>query len=136
MRLTWPGHIDQVRRKASQRLGVLSPLLNKPNGLFISNGLMLYCQLIRPIMDYGCLVRRHAADSHLKRLQHVQSKCLCIFADVPWYISNIELHEDMKVPYIAEHFRNLAQSFDSKIPDAENLLVRQLGRYLSYPRDK
>ena len=43
---------------------------------------------------------------------------------------------DLEVPYIAEHIRNLAQSFDSKIPGAETLLVRQLGRYLFYPTDE
>ena len=46
-RLTWSSHIDQVRCKASQRLGILSPLLNKRSGLSIRNGLMLYRQLIR-----------------------------------------------------------------------------------------
>ena len=66
----------------------------------------------------------------LERLQHVQSKCLRIIAGAPWYVSNLQLHEDLEVPYIAEHIRNLAQSFDSKIPGAENLLVRLLGRYL------
>ena len=40
--LTWSSHIDQVRRKASRRLEVLSPLLNKHSGLSIRNGLMLY----------------------------------------------------------------------------------------------
>jgi hypothetical protein len=48
-RLTWSSHIDQLRRKAPQILGVLNPLLNKRSGLFIMNG--QYCQLIRPIMD-------------------------------------------------------------------------------------
>ena len=81
--LTWHSHIDQVRRKASQRLGVLSPLLNKRSGLSIRNGLILYRQLICPIMDYACPVWRHAADSHVKRLQHVQSKSLCIIAGAP-----------------------------------------------------
>ena len=37
---------------------------------------------------------------------------------------------------IAGHIRNLAQSFDSKIPGAENLLVRQFDRYILYPRDE
>jgi hypothetical protein len=41
-RLTWSSHIDQGRRKASQRLGVLSPLLDKCSGLAIRKGLMLY----------------------------------------------------------------------------------------------
>ena len=40
-----------------------------------------------------------------------------MFADAPWYVSNLQLHEDLEVTYIAEHIRDLAQSFDSKIPD-------------------
>ena len=128
--------MDQVRCKASQRLGVLCTLLNKRSGLSIRNGLMLYHQLIHPMMDYACPVWRHAVDSHLKRLQHTQSKYLHIIADSPWYVSNLQLHEDLEVPYVAEYIRNLAQSFDSEIPGAENLLVRQHGRYLVYPRDE
>ena len=38
-----------------------------------------FVQLIRPMMDYACPVCRHAADSHLKRLQHVQSKMLAYY---------------------------------------------------------
>jgi hypothetical protein len=34
-RLTWSSHIDQVRKKASQRLGVLGPLSNRRCGLSI-----------------------------------------------------------------------------------------------------
>jgi hypothetical protein len=55
-RLTWPTHIDQVRKKASQRLGVLGPLLNRRSGLSIRNGVLLFRQLIRPMMDYACPV--------------------------------------------------------------------------------
>jgi hypothetical protein len=97
---------------------------------------MLYRQLIRPMMDYACSVWRHALDSHLMRLQHDQSKCLHIIAGASWYISNLQLHEDLEVPYIGEHIGNLEHSFDSKIAGAKNLLVWQLGRYLSYPRDE
>ena len=69
---------------------------------------MLYRQLIRPMMDYASGVWKHAAEIHFKRLQHVQYKCLRIIAASPWYVSNLQLHEDLKVPYIAEHIRNLA----------------------------
>ena len=65
-----------------------------------------------------------------------ESKCLRIIAGAPWYVGNLQLHEDLEVPYLAKYIRNLAQSYDSKIPDSENLLVRQIGRYLSYPRDE
>ena len=75
--LTWKPHIDQVRRKASQRLGILSPLLNRRSSLSIGNGVLLYKQLIRPMMDYACPVWRHVAPTHLKSLQVIQSKFLC-----------------------------------------------------------
>jgi hypothetical protein len=56
-RLTFSSHIDQVRRKSSQSLGVISPLLNKRSELSIRKGLMLYRQLTRPMINYACLVR-------------------------------------------------------------------------------
>ena len=124
--LTWKPRIDQVTRKASQRLSVLSPLLNRRSSLSIGNGVLLYKLLIRPMVDYACPVWRHVAPSHLKSLQVIQSKC---------YVSNLQLHADLGVPYLAEHIRSIAQSLYSTFPDAENPLVRQLGRYLAYSRD-
>jgi hypothetical protein len=130
-RLTWSSHIDQVRKKASRRLGVLGSLLNRRSGLSIRNGILLYRQLIRPMMDSACPIWRSAARSHIRKLQVLQSKCLCIATGAPWYISNRQIHEDLGVPFFADHIRALTESFDSKLADAGNLLVRQLGRYLT-----
>jgi hypothetical protein len=73
--LPWSIHIDQ-RRKKAQRLGVLGPLLNRRNGLSIRNGVLLYKQLIHPMMDYMCPVWRSAAGSYIRKLQVLQSKWL------------------------------------------------------------
>ena len=67
--LTWSPHIDQVRKKTAQRMGMVGPLLNRKSDLFIRNGVLLYKQLIRPIMDYACPAWRSAARSHVRRLQ-------------------------------------------------------------------
>jgi len=72
-RLTWSAHFKQVGRKTAQRLGVLGPLRNR-SGLSIRNGVLLYKQLIRPMMDYACPVWRSVARSHIRRLQVLQSK--------------------------------------------------------------
>ena len=48
-RLTLSSHIDQVRKKAAQRLGVLGPLLHRRSGLSIRNGVLLYKQIIHPM---------------------------------------------------------------------------------------
>jgi hypothetical protein len=53
-RLAWSPHIDQVRKKTSQRMGMMVPLLNRKSYLSVRNGVLLYKQLIRPMMDYVC----------------------------------------------------------------------------------
>jgi hypothetical protein len=82
-RLTWSAHVNHVGRKAAQRLGVLGPLLNRRSGLSIKNGVLLYKQLIRPIMDYACPIWRSAAHTHVRKLQLLQSKCLLIATNAP-----------------------------------------------------
>ena len=60
----------------------------------------------------------------------LQSKCLRLATDAAWYVSNRQIHEDLGVPLFAEHIRALTASFDSKLADVGNPLVRQLGRNL------
>ena len=71
-----------------------------------------------------------AARSHVRRLQVLQSKCLRLATGALWYVSNRQIHEDLGVPLFADHIRALTASFDSKLADAENPHVRQLGRHL------
>jgi len=54
-RLTWSPHIDQVRKKTVQRMGTLGPPpRNRRSDLSVRNGVLLYKQLIRTLMDYAC----------------------------------------------------------------------------------
>ena len=71
---TWSPHIDQVRKKTVQRTGMLGPLLNRKSDLSIMNGVLLYKQLNRRMMDYACPAWRSAARTHVRRLQVLQSK--------------------------------------------------------------
>jgi hypothetical protein len=109
-RLTWSTHIDQVRNKASQRLGVLGPLLNRRSDLSIRNGVLLFRQLIRLMMDYACPTWRSAARCHIRELQVLQSNCLRIATGAPWYMSSRQIHEDLGVPFFADHIRALRVS--------------------------
>jgi hypothetical protein len=66
--LTWSAHVNQVGKKAARRLGVLGPLLKRRSGLSVRNSVLLYKQLVRPMMDYACLMWRSAARSHVRKL--------------------------------------------------------------------
>jgi hypothetical protein len=73
----------EVRKKASQRLGVLGSLLNRRSGFSIRNGVLLYKQRIRQMMDYACPIWRCEARTYVKQLQALQSKCLRIATGAP-----------------------------------------------------
>ena len=96
----------------------------------LRNGVLLYKQLIRPMMDCECPALRSTARTHVRRPQGLQSKCLRLATGALLYLSNRQIHEDLGVPLFADHIRALTASFDSKLADAGNPLVRQLGRYL------
>jgi len=121
-RLTWSPHIDQVRKRAAQSLGMLGPLLNRKSDLSVRNGVLLYKQLIRPMMDSACHAWRSAARTHVRRLQVLQSKCRRLATCPPkslrlvtcphWYLRNRQIQEDLGVPLFSNHIRALIESFD------------------------
>jgi hypothetical protein len=113
---------------------MLGPLLNRKSDISVRNGVLLYKQLIRAMKDYACPAKSSAARTHVRRLHVLQSKCLRLATSAPWYVSNRQMHEDLGVPLFADHITALTASFDSKLSDAENPLVRQIGRYLRLPR--
>ena len=82
------------------------------------------------MMDYVCPAWRSAARTHVRRLQVLQFKCLRLATGASWYVSNRQIHGDLGVPLFADHIRALTASFDPKLADVGNPLVRQLGRYL------
>jgi hypothetical protein len=123
---------------ASHRLGQKEncsedrdPLLNRKSDLFVRNEVLLYKQLIRPMMDYASPAWGSAARTNIRRLQVLQSRCLRLATGAPWYVCNRQIHEDLGVPLFADHIRALTASFDSRLADVGNPLERQIGRYLS-----
>jgi hypothetical protein len=107
---------------------MLGPLLNRRSALSIRNGVLLYKQLICPMMDYTCPAWRFVARTHVRRLV-LQSKCLRLATGVLWYVNGRQIHEDLGVPHFADHSRALIATFDSKLANVRNPLIRQLGRY-------
>jgi hypothetical protein len=128
-RLTWSPHIDQVRKRTARRMGLLVPLLSRRSELSIRNGVLLYKQIIRIVMDFTFPAWRSAAPTNVRKLQVLQSKCICFVTVALWHLSNRQIDEDLGVPLFADHIRALSGIFDSKLADVGNPLVRQLGRY-------
>jgi len=90
----------------------LGSLLNRSD-LSIRNGVLLYKQLIDPMMDYVCPAWRFASRTQIRRLV-LQSNCLCLATGALWYVSGRQIHKDLGVPHFTDHSRALTATFDSK----------------------
>jgi hypothetical protein len=62
---------------------MLGPLLKIRSDLSIMNEVLLYKQLIRTVMDYACPAWRFAACIYVRKLQVLQSMCLCLVTGAP-----------------------------------------------------
>jgi hypothetical protein len=109
---------------------MLGPLLTRRSRLSISIDLLFYKLLIHPMMDYASPIWKFTALSHVRKLQVLQSKCFRIATNASWYVGNRQNHEDLGIPFFADHIRALTESFDSKLTEAGNPLVRLFGRHL------
>jgi hypothetical protein len=113
---------------------MLCPLLNWKSDLSVRNGVLLYKELIRSMMYLAFTARRSAARTHVRNLQVLQYMCFRLVNGAPWYLCNRHIHEDLGIPLLADHIRALKTSFDLKLDDVGNPLLRQLVRKLSWPR--
>lgn len=126
-RLTWSSHTDKVRKKAAQRgRGVVLVPLPKIGRLFIKNGILLYKQLISPV-----ITRRAPYGASLKAPTSEGYRCY-----YPRVCALLPVHHGLRV---AGRFARIWEfhcsptttaSFGSRSADVGNPLARQLGRYL------
>ena len=69
--------------KTVQRMG----MLNRKSDLSARNGVLLYKQIIRPMIDYACPAWKYAGRTHDLRLQVLQTKFLLLATGASWYVT-------------------------------------------------
>jgi hypothetical protein len=84
-------------------MGMLGPLLKKSSDLSIRNRILLYKQLIRPMVDYACPTWRFTACTYVRKLQVLQSMHLCFATVAPCYVSGRENCKDLGIPLFIDH---------------------------------
>jgi len=81
---------------------MLGPNLNRKRDLSVRNGVLLYKQLICPMMDYVLPAWRSSARTHVRRLQVLQFKCFRLDTGDSWYVGNRQIHEYLGVSLFAD----------------------------------
>ena len=77
-------------------------LLGKYSQLALTNKLLVYKTIIRPIWTYRLELWGSAHPSNVHPLQVGQSKILRIIVNAPFYVSNHTLHKNLKIPFLTD----------------------------------
>jgi hypothetical protein len=103
--LTWGPHLKYKRKLLNSRLHLLRPIIKSK--LSINNKLLIYKSMLRPIWAYGIQIWGCANPSQIRTIQAFQSIFLRQIISAPWYVSNLSLHNNLKiktVPIIAKNY--------------------------------
>jgi hypothetical protein len=72
-------------------------LLGRKSQLSLSNKLLLYITILKPIWTYGIQLWGTASTSNIESLERFQSKALRIIVDAPWYVPNTLIRRDLRI---------------------------------------
>jgi hypothetical protein len=72
-------------------------LLGRKSKLSISNKLLAYKVILKPIWTYGIQLWDSDSISNIEILEHFQGKVLRMITDAPWYMPNMVLRQDLQI---------------------------------------
>src|SRR5215469_2452904 len=122
-RLTWRTHIQTKRQHLALKLRAMSWLLCRRSQLSLSNKILLYKCILKPVWTYGIQLWGCAKPCHTQILQRLQSKILRTLANAPWYVSNLHLHTDLGLPFVAAEIRQSSLPYHRRLAGHCNPLV-------------
>jgi hypothetical protein len=137
-RLTWQFHISSKLQQAYQYLSKLNPIKKSPIQKKCS--LLIFKQILCPLLTYACLVWGKYATTHISKIQIYQNKVLRIIANAPWFIRNINLHKDLQIQEIIDNIITLSKNFHTSLLNSYGSLhyklhIHPLHRRLKRPHD-
>jgi hypothetical protein len=119
LQLTWSADINKVGKK--NRLHMPSLLLERGSSLLQ----MVYC------FTYSSSALFAVSGGPLPTVTSESYKyhnpCHYSVINTPWYISEMNIHRNLEVPFQANH---MTESFDLMLSDVGTLIAWQLGRYI------
>lgn len=125
-RLTWQQHIRAKKDELIYRLKNLHWLLGRNSRLSLDNKLLIYKVVLKPVWMYGIQLWGSASNSSIAILQRQQNKILRTIANVSWFTTNAEIHQQLVIPTVAEEIRSVAGKYKERLAIHPNELARQL----------
>lgn len=137
-KLKWKAHVANKKKALEIKYRELKWLIGRKSLLSISNKLMIYKQVLKPIWLYGIQLWGCANESTIQSIQLLQNKILRDIVKAPWYIRNSDIHRDLKISTVREEIQQVADNYEKRLhhhknPEIPKLMeaniTRRLNRY-------
>lgn len=125
-KLNWKKHIVAKRKHIDLRAKEMGWLIGQKSRLSLSNKVLIYKTIIKPIWTYGIELWGCASKSNIAIMQRCQSKILRQITNAPWYVSNHTLHTDLRMPYITDEIHDRAQNHHARLVNHPNPTIEPL----------
>lgn len=125
-RLTWRKHIFSKRKQLGLKVTKLYWLLGRKSKLTLTNKVLLYKTVLKPIWTYGVQLWGTASNSNIEILQRFQSKTLRTIADAPWYLRNEIIHNDLCVKTVKGEVSCASERYLTRLETHTNTLAVNL----------
>ncbi|GBO44763.1 putative RNA-directed DNA polymerase from transposon BS [Araneus ventricosus] len=122
-KLTFRSHLKCNTEKLWAKVHLLLPLIGRRSPLTLGKKVLLFKQVLRPIITYATQIWGLAAFSHRKKAQIQQNKILRIIVNAAWYVRNSVIHNDLKIQTIDEFIKDLSRNFFQKFVNHTNPTV-------------
>ncbi|GBN84495.1 hypothetical protein AVEN_86678-1 [Araneus ventricosus] len=99
---------------------MIIPLIGRHSPLSLNSKVLLFKQILRPILTYSAPIWCITAKTHRRKIQMLQNKILRIMKNAPWFVRNDVIHKDLKIELIEDHVKTLSRKFFSQLQDYKN----------------
>ncbi|GFX71000.1 RNA-directed DNA polymerase from mobile element jockey [Trichonephila clavipes] len=134
-RLTFKKHFDYQSEKFWGRISLAISLVGRRSPLSLENKVILYKQILRPVITYGSPVWGAAAATHMKKIQVMQNKILRVMTNAPWYVRNDVIHNDLQMEPISNYITKLSRNVFKSIESHDNPIIKAQTLF-TYPHPK
>lgn len=122
-RLTWKDHIKSKRKQLDLKTKKMHWLLGPKSELSLSNKLLIYKAVLKPVWTYGIQLWGTASNSNIEILQRYQSKTLRLCVNAPWFVSNSNIHNDLSIPTVKDEISRYSANYLNRLSNHPNVLV-------------
>ena len=96
-KLRWKAHVKKKGEEMYLRYKRMYWLTGRNSSLSLHNKLLLYKQILKPILTYGIQLWGGTTQSNTDIVQRFQNKVLRNTVKAPRYVRNNDLHRDLQV---------------------------------------